>query len=278
MPWSRSGGRRRPARPRRWRGEAGRPPRLRGRRAARPPPALQPVAPRRGHRGRLGHPPHQPRRGRAPLRQPASSWPWAATCSSSIPGRTRPRAACRWRCPRRASSAWTTWTPCAAGCAAARHMAPLAWARPRPRPATSRARWRSAAPPRSSCRCARSACAWAATCPPGEDERGERVCVIGAKLQDELFLGENPLGRGAAPGRGALQGHRRDGAARGLARHRPRRGGPHPGGPGPAPLRPARALPDHGRAGLARGDRGGQERARSRCSRSATTASRTSRW
>jgi putative ABC transport system permease protein len=30
--------------------------------------------------------------------------------------------------------------------------------------------------------------------PPGEDERGERVCVIGAKLQDELFLGRNPLG------------------------------------------------------------------------------------
>jgi putative ABC transport system permease protein len=30
--------------------------------------------------------------------------------------------------------------------------------------------------------------------PPGEDERGERVCVIGAKLQEELFLGRNPLG------------------------------------------------------------------------------------
>jgi putative ABC transport system permease protein len=30
--------------------------------------------------------------------------------------------------------------------------------------------------------------------PAGEDERGERVCVIGAKLQDELFLGRNPLG------------------------------------------------------------------------------------
>jgi len=30
--------------------------------------------------------------------------------------------------------------------------------------------------------------------PPGEDERGDRVCVIGAKLQDELFLGQNPLG------------------------------------------------------------------------------------
>ncbi len=30
--------------------------------------------------------------------------------------------------------------------------------------------------------------------PAGEDERGDRVCVIGAKLQDELFLGRNPLG------------------------------------------------------------------------------------
>jgi len=30
--------------------------------------------------------------------------------------------------------------------------------------------------------------------PPGEDERGERVCVIGSKLHDELFLGGNPLG------------------------------------------------------------------------------------
>lgn len=30
--------------------------------------------------------------------------------------------------------------------------------------------------------------------PAGDDERGERVCVIGAKLQDELFLGKNPLG------------------------------------------------------------------------------------
>jgi putative ABC transport system permease protein len=30
--------------------------------------------------------------------------------------------------------------------------------------------------------------------PAGDDERGERVCVIGAKLQDELFLGGNPLG------------------------------------------------------------------------------------
>jgi putative ABC transport system permease protein len=30
--------------------------------------------------------------------------------------------------------------------------------------------------------------------PSGDDERGERVCVIGAKLQDELFLGRNPLG------------------------------------------------------------------------------------
>ena len=30
--------------------------------------------------------------------------------------------------------------------------------------------------------------------PAGEDERGERVCVIGSKLHDELFLGGNPLG------------------------------------------------------------------------------------
>jgi putative ABC transport system permease protein len=30
--------------------------------------------------------------------------------------------------------------------------------------------------------------------PVGDDERGERVCVVGAKLQDELFLGRNPLG------------------------------------------------------------------------------------
>ena len=30
--------------------------------------------------------------------------------------------------------------------------------------------------------------------PAGDDERGERVCVIGSKLQDELFLGRNPLG------------------------------------------------------------------------------------
>jgi putative ABC transport system permease protein len=30
--------------------------------------------------------------------------------------------------------------------------------------------------------------------PPGDDDRGERVCVLGAKLQDELFLGRNPLG------------------------------------------------------------------------------------
>jgi putative ABC transport system permease protein len=30
--------------------------------------------------------------------------------------------------------------------------------------------------------------------PPGDIERGERVCVIGIKLQDELFLGKNPLG------------------------------------------------------------------------------------
>ena len=30
--------------------------------------------------------------------------------------------------------------------------------------------------------------------PAGDDQRGERVCVIGAKLQDELFLGRNPLG------------------------------------------------------------------------------------
>lgn len=30
--------------------------------------------------------------------------------------------------------------------------------------------------------------------PAGEAERGDRVCVIGAKLQDELFLGRNPLG------------------------------------------------------------------------------------
>ena len=30
--------------------------------------------------------------------------------------------------------------------------------------------------------------------PAGEDARGERVCVIGSKLQDELFLGRNPIG------------------------------------------------------------------------------------
>ena len=30
--------------------------------------------------------------------------------------------------------------------------------------------------------------------PPGDAARGERVCVIGAKLQDELFQGRNPLG------------------------------------------------------------------------------------
>ena len=30
--------------------------------------------------------------------------------------------------------------------------------------------------------------------PAGEGDRGERVCVIGAKLQEELFLGRNPLG------------------------------------------------------------------------------------
>jgi putative ABC transport system permease protein len=30
--------------------------------------------------------------------------------------------------------------------------------------------------------------------PPGDIERGERVCVIGIKLQDELFQGKNPLG------------------------------------------------------------------------------------
>lgn len=30
--------------------------------------------------------------------------------------------------------------------------------------------------------------------PPGDAERGERLCVIGPKLQEELFLGRNPLG------------------------------------------------------------------------------------
>lgn len=32
--------------------------------------------------------------------------------------------------------------------------------------------------------------------PAGDDERGERVCVIGSRLQEELFPGRNPLGEG----------------------------------------------------------------------------------